>query len=218
MPDKANTAAGGHSAIHDGATVHPSEQQAVPVAQEDREAGLSMYLFTRSIRPGDRHYETACVSFRSGARDEKEAVQAFARHRLASVSSASAEGWKLVPVEMTDEMASAAAVELMAQSDGLGWEPTAIYRAMLAASPEPVPATNQAGEVERLRAALEAWRDAQQATDDAVEHMECALAEGWYNEPGGTGHVGDSDRRADAAWAKAIALRDTALARAEVKP
>lgn len=67
-------------------------------------------------------------------------------------------------------------------------------------------------EFAELRAALQAWKDAQQATDDAVEHMECAIAEGWYNEPGGTSHVGDSDRRADAAWAKAIALRDAALA------
>jgi hypothetical protein len=83
------------------------------------------------------------------------------------------------------------------------------FRHALAATPTPPTLS------EDLREALEAWRDAQQATDDAVEHMERAIAEGWYNEPGGTGHVGDSDRRADAAWAKAIALRDTVLIRTQ---
>ncbi len=62
---------------------------------------------------------------------------------LASVSSASAEGWKLVPCSPTEEMQNAGRqkMRLMLTS------PRAVWSAMLAASPEPVPATNQAGEV-----------------------------------------------------------------------
>jgi len=65
-----------------------------------------------------------------------------------------------------------------------------------------------------MREALVAWRDAQKATDDAVEHLERAVAEGWWNEPGASSHVGESDRRADAAWERAVKLRDAALSAA----
>ncbi|MES3042705.1 hypothetical protein [Sphingomonas faeni] len=65
-----------------------------------------------------------------------------------------------------------------------------------------------------LFAVLVAWKDAQQATDDSVEHLERAIAEGWHNDPSGQGHIGDSNRLADAAWTKAIALRDAAIAKA----
>jgi len=43
--------------------------------------------------------------------------------------------------------------------DGMMFHVREAFTAMLAASPEPVPATNQAGEVERLRVALERIRD-----------------------------------------------------------
>lgn len=117
-----------------------TEQQAVTVAQEDR--GLAAVLFP-----------TYAASILAADMDESENVQAIARyrHRLASVSSASAEGWKLVPVEATEEMVDAA----------IHYRPMDVtsrvriaWRDMIAASPEPVPATNQAGEVERLRKAL----------------------------------------------------------------
>lgn len=59
--------------------------------------------------------------------------------------------------------------------------------------------------------ALEAWSAAEKATEESIEHFEQAVAEGWADEPGLSGHVRDSERRADAAWEKAGALRDAAL-------
>ena len=59
--------------------------------------------------------------------------EGLASHSPAPIAG---DGFMVLPVEMTDEMASACANELMAQSAYLGWEPTAIYRAMLAAAPK----------------------------------------------------------------------------------
>lgn len=66
-----------------------------------------------------------------------------------------------------------------------------------------------------LLEALEAWRNAQQATDDAVEHFERAVAEGWHNDPSGSCWVAESDRLADSAWARALTMRDAAIAKAK---
>ncbi|NML93984.1 hypothetical protein [Novosphingobium olei] len=60
--------------------------------------------------------------------------------------------------------------------------------------------------------ALHAWKEAQQATEDAVEIMERADMEGWLHEPSARCHIRDSEERANAAWAKANALRDAVLA------
>jgi hypothetical protein len=79
-------------------------------------------------------------------------VQAFARHRLASVSSASAEGESVTEFknrvvrllhDMFDECTHC-------DTEALAYQRAEkeVRALMLAASPEPVPATNQAGEVE----------------------------------------------------------------------
>jgi hypothetical protein len=121
-----------------------TDQQAVTVAQEDREAAAN---WARDGWP-TRNAAAFAAGIVDGVSDSGALVQAFARHRLASVSSASAEGWKLVPTWPTLAM-------LQAGGDCYGDSMTSdVWSAMLAASPEPVPATNQAGEVERLRAAI----------------------------------------------------------------
>lgn len=81
----------------------------------------------------------------------------------------------------------------------------------IATIPDPVADTVER-DSDAMRA-LEAWRTAQQATDDAVEHIECAIAEGWSNDPSGSGWIAESNRRADAAWKRAIELRDAALSK-----
>lgn len=60
--------------------------------------------------------------------------------------------------------------------------------------------------------ALQAWKDAQQATEDAIEQLMRADIDGWLHELGAQGEIRDSKKRADAAWAKANALRDAAFA------
>ena len=86
-------------------------------------------------------------------------------HRLASVSSASAEEYKLpCDVHLPHAAVIKAGCDLSTLKLAMEYEHRPRHfegnpRAMLAASPEPVPATNQAGEVERLRVALERIRD-----------------------------------------------------------
>ncbi|WP_156360215.1 hypothetical protein [Sphingomonas sp. Leaf226] len=95
----------------------------------------------------------------------------YVRSDLASVSSASAEGWKLVPTTLTADMAGAwqgggrpfSSDEQAAHSKN--WQDS--WRRLLAASPEPVPATNRAGEVERLRRALQSLRGTLQGIANA---------------------------------------------------
>jgi hypothetical protein len=93
---------------------------------------------------------------------------------------------------------------------GEEWVPLEAYREAMAgwkaANASSVPDRAQ------LVEALEAWKAADQASADAIEHMEQAIAEGWYDEPGLSGHVLDSQRREEAAWARAKDLRDQALA------
>ena len=130
-----------------------TDQQAVTVAQEDRDAAhdLAMlhFLYTSEQMQG----------IKSGVLDHVSFVQAFARHRLASVSSASAE--EAAHLQTIDERDAAEAALSDAYRAVCGKEPAwsnlfgyqdAIEEIREAsASPEPVPATNQAGEVR------EAW-------------------------------------------------------------
>ncbi|WP_230280229.1 hypothetical protein [Croceicoccus sp. Ery15] len=62
-----------------------------------------------------------------------------------------------------------------------------------------------------LLEALEAWATAQQATDDAVEHLERAIEEGWHDDPSGSGWIRQSEKLADEAWNRARSLRDAAI-------
>lgn len=148
-----------------------TDQQAVTVAQDDREAA-ALYWESQGIGSPETY-----VQICAGMRDDSHLVRAFARHRLASVSSASAEGFVLVPRDddkrdLSDSILPTAMIDAgievldKVQIDSLDYQAgtttdwddgmvaVAVYRAMLAATPEPVPATNQAGEVERLRMAL----------------------------------------------------------------
>jgi hypothetical protein len=81
--------------------------------------------------------------------------------------------WKLVPVKPTDEMLDAADVPARVHPDAYF---RAVYRAMLAAAPEP-PADPRDGEIARLReSSNRAWiflhmgrpTDAERVLDDAL--------------------------------------------------
>jgi hypothetical protein len=62
-----------------------TDQQAVTVAQEDREAA-TLYWQSQHIGSPETY-----AQIRAGRRDDSHLIRAFARHRLASVSSASAD-------------------------------------------------------------------------------------------------------------------------------
>ncbi len=152
-----------------------TDQQAVTVAQEDREAAA---LLVPLCFGASKQWQE---NVRAGFYDDGEIVQAFARHRLASVSSASAEGFVLVPREPTVAMIEAAR----------GMFPAPAYRAMLAASPEPVPATNQAGEVEEAtRRALDALTWANEKLRECGKQVDFSL--------GMCVTLSDSEKRAEA--------------------
>lgn len=133
-----------------------TDRQAVTVAQEDREAAADLMekLFT-GVAGLESDLDWA-NTVRAGEDDEYPTAQAFARHRLASVSSASAETgcyqakFRALLIEagrnagaFISDSASDEFLELIPEEVRLKVE-------RLTASPEPVPATNQAGEVERL--------------------------------------------------------------------
>jgi hypothetical protein len=156
-----------------------TEQQAVTVAQQDREAAADLMekLFT-GVAGLESDLDWA-NTVRAGEDDEYPTTQAFARHRLASVSSASAEevgahffpdaAAKLhkliagsnVEGELPNDVRALviAAREFWENEDSGTIRSHALDKALEAFSsrvpyadeptPEPVPATNQAGEVER---------------------------------------------------------------------
>jgi len=147
-------------------TIDTTDQQAITVAQEDRDAAKA--LWDRMLA------QSPVVSRDDGAALGRDFLQAFARHRLASVSSASAEGFVLVPRVPTEAMLIAARqIDISVEEDGdtaayaCGTEARRLWDAMLSKSPEPVPATNQAGEVVDYRALLiQAGRNAGALIDD----------------------------------------------------
>lgn len=124
-----------------------ADQQAVTVAQEDREAAhaIRFQQLGYTVKMGDEH----------------SLVQAFARHRLASVSSASAE----IPAGMKPWTGGDSAPgdwdggPVLWRNGRIGASPAVPAweqwcrrtdpdgRDIMAYTPEPVPATNQAGEV-----------------------------------------------------------------------
>lgn len=129
-----------------------TDQQAVTVAQEDFDwlAAAFEQDGATATAAGIRSGETCIINSRT-------VVDAIARARLASVSSASAEGvdFRALLIEagrnagaFIDDRASDAFLKFIPEEVRLKIE-------RVSASPEPVPATNQAGEVERLRAAAE---------------------------------------------------------------
>jgi len=141
-----------------------TDQQAVTVAQEDREAAA---LLVPLCFGASKQWQE---NVRAGFYDDGEIVQAFARHRLASVSSASADWTR---TKTFDE----AAAECMRAADASTFAETVSedernghrsacnllamnFRVMASRAapewlaPEPVPATNQAGEVAELRQVL----------------------------------------------------------------
>jgi hypothetical protein len=67
--------------------VTTSEEQAVPVAQEDREAAANVVASYRDQKNGNWQQR-----IRDGLCDDGEMVQAFARHRLAFLLCKSGEG------------------------------------------------------------------------------------------------------------------------------
>jgi len=144
-----------------------TDQQAVTVAQEDREAAAG-YLDSQG------GYVIDAAVIRTGQADFKDIVHAFARHRLASVPSASAD-YVLVPREPTEAMLEALHRDVRIKADPALktadiMNEREVWSAMLAASPEPAPATNQAGEVER--AILDAWlTDVQRAAIKGAIHV-----------------------------------------------
>jgi len=138
-------------------------QQAVTVAQEAEEIARIIRWIDQAIEHAKKHGATEGVwLFGSQWR--------MVRAILGSVSSASAD-YVLVPRDddkrdMSDSILPAAMIDAgievldKVQIDSLDYQAgtttdwddgmiaVAVYRAMLAASPEPVPATNQAGEVD----------------------------------------------------------------------
>lgn len=89
------------------------------------------------------------------------------------------EGWRLVPVEADDAMATAAAAELQRQTAYLGWEPTAIWAAMLGAAPPSTPTppsdagstTPSGGEGVDSRVITQADRDAASSLCSSVTQL-----------------------------------------------
>lgn len=151
MPKGTDTAAGGNTAIPGGSAVHPTDQQAVTVAQEKlptRCDGKEQYAFEAwaAAQRYDMNEHPLHYLFlnerTAAARDGWAAGLKYASDiaaRLASVSSASAEGfdaWLLHYVGLQD----AATMRFSVAELRIAFEAGA-------ASPEPVPATNQAGEV-----------------------------------------------------------------------
>lgn len=65
-----------------------------------------------------------------------------------------------------------------------------------------------------LLAALIAHETAQAATDEEVELIERACAEGWDSEPTGSSHLTSAQKRASDLWERAIEMRRTAIAKA----
>jgi len=119
-----------------------TDQQAVTVAQDDREAAALIF-------------PTHAMTIVSGGWDETENVQVFARHRLASVSSASAEtpgGTFACPICGKDTPHYHSPEEVKEHRETEAWVEESWQQIRPLIFPEPVPATNQAGEVER-----EAW-------------------------------------------------------------
>lgn len=106
-------------------------QPAVTVEQADWDAAYAMLIGPR-VAGGDGG---TCVVRTPTL---KQAAEAFARHRLAQQSATTGgevpSGWRLVPVDASDEM-------LEAGSYGLGgglsdfYDPTPVWSAMLAAAP-----------------------------------------------------------------------------------
>ena len=75
-----------------------------------------------------------------------------------------------------------------------------------AAQPTECPACN------RLVEALEAYDSAQLAGEEAQEMLERAHAEGWDNDPTGSGHLWDAKERESKAWDRFTLLKLEALA------
>jgi hypothetical protein len=126
-------------------TIDTTDQQAVTVAQEDFDwladafEKIGATATAGSIRSG-----VPCIV------NSRPVVEAIARHRLASVSSASVDGIKAC-IALCEHME--ADKSLPDEAGNAAWNLKVGMRHLLkqaSASPEPVPATNQAGEVERL--------------------------------------------------------------------
>jgi len=184
-------------------TIDTTDQQAVTVAQEDREAAANMHAYIMrelgDAAPAKLLCDIMTERMRTGWHDNSEGVQAFARHRPASVSSASVEtlalqAIKVVTATAKDGAAGLSRIMAIANAAGVqasyndllqdpavalivehprtewthlfkpdakgcaippdGWQCSRArgHAGPCAASPEPVPATNQAGEVaERAR-------------------------------------------------------------------
>jgi len=136
-----------------------TEQQAVTVAQEDRDLLASIIRVAGFSSEADELQQGGSEGNAAQWGGELEAI---ARHRLASVSSASAD-YVMVPREPTEAMLKAGQAAADDKRwkwcgfgprkpgeglDGMLFYVRDAFAAMLAASPEPVPATNQAGEVD----------------------------------------------------------------------
>jgi len=149
-----------------------TDQQAVTVAQEDREAAAG-YLDSQG------GYVIDAAVIRTGQADFKDIVHAFARHRLASVPSASAD-YVLVPREPTEAMLEALHRDVRIKADPALktadiMNEREVWSAMLAASPQPVPATNQAGEAELgVYDALKLAHDTLHETTAVLHADDCA--------------------------------------------
>lgn len=73
--------------------------------------------------------------------------------------------------------------------------------------------TSTQGRIQELEMVLEAHAAAERLSDEATELAETASAEGWDNDPTGSGHVSDAHRSAERAWDR---FRE--LAKAALKP
>lgn len=112
----------------------PTDTAPEAITQADREAAHALVL---------SYFCDDWKGLLRGEEDGHSFVQAFARHRRLTAHSAGEglrEAWRRVPVEADDAMATAAAAELQRQTAYFGWEPTAIWSAMLGAAPASPPA------------------------------------------------------------------------------
>lgn len=99
---------------------------------------------------GDGEYRYCTVSHDRHCPDPDAMItRIVARVDASQVAQpAEADGWVMVPREGSDEIALAIVHELQQQASWLGWEPHAIWKAALAATPK-APATD-AGEEKRV--------------------------------------------------------------------
>ena len=74
--------------------------EALEPTQADRDAALRYYLYTRSLAASDYRAVRATEDFLSGSKDQTEMVQAFARHRIAALSSPSDDGAGVLPCDV----------------------------------------------------------------------------------------------------------------------